>query len=482
MQEQEEGLKEKTARGLFWGGLSNGIQQLLNLIFGILLARILSRSDYGMIGMLTIFSLIASSLQESGFTAALANKKEIRHKDYNAVFWFSILIALSLYIILYFCAPLIAKFYNVPELTALARYSFLGFLISSLGTAQSAYLFRKIMARQRAMSMMISIITSGIIGVILALNGMSYWGIATQNLIYISCTTCCYWFFSDWRPTFHIDFRPIKQMISFSSKLLITNIFGHINYNILSVIIGKFYTEEEVGDFNQANKWNFMGYSVVAGMVNGVAQPILASVVDDRKRQRRVFRKMLRFTAFVAFPSMFGLSLITPELITITITSKWEMSAEILRILCVGSAFTSIVSLYSNLIISKGKSGVYMKSTIALGIIQCIVMFCCYPYGVLTMVKIYVCINIFWLLVWQYFVWKEIRLSFFLAMKDILPYAVIAGGVMLGTGYITSFLTNIYIILVAKITIAAAAYSAIMWISGSVTFKESFNYFYKGKP
>ena len=163
-------LKEKTAKGLFWGGLSNGVQQLLNLVFGIFLARLLSPEDYGMVGMLSIFSLIASSLQESGFTAALANKKEIKHEDYNAVFWFSILISLSLYTILFFCAPLIARFFNTPELTQLARYSFLGFVIASIGTAQNAYLFRSLMVKQRSQALIIGLFISGIVGITLAFN------------------------------------------------------------------------------------------------------------------------------------------------------------------------------------------------------------------------------------------------------------------------------------------------------------------------
>lgn len=136
----ESSLKEKTAKGLFWGGFSNGAQQLLNLGFGIVLARLLDASDYGMIGMLAIFSAIAGTLQESGFTVALANKQKVSHEDYNAVFWFSTLTGVGIYILLFFCAPFIADFYNNPDLTPLARYVFLGFLISSTATAHNAYL------------------------------------------------------------------------------------------------------------------------------------------------------------------------------------------------------------------------------------------------------------------------------------------------------------------------------------------------------
>lgn len=477
-----QSLKEKTAKSLLWGGLSNSIQQLLNLFFGIFLARTLSRADYGMVGMLSIFSLIASSLQESGFTAALTNKKEIRHEDYNAVFWFSVGMGTTLYIVLSYCAPLIAAFYNTPELTSLARYSFLGFFISSLGVAQSAYMFRNLLVKQRSIAMMSALAISGTVGVLLAVNGFSYWGIATQNIVYVSVLTILYWFYSPWRPSFHFDFRPIKSMLSFSSRLLITNIFGHINYNILSVVLGKYYSGQAVGDFNQANKWNYMGYSVIVGMINGVAQPVLVNVSDDTERQKRVFRKMLRFTAFISFPCMFGLSLIAPELITIAITSKWSESASILQILCIGSAFTSITNLYSNLIISKGKSRLFMWNTIALGIIQVTSMFCCHPYSIMFMIKCYVTINVCWLLVWQYFVWREIGLSLFQTLQDILPYAFIAGITMWVTGYITRlFELNLYVTCLSRILLAALIYTIIMWLSGSVTFKESVQYLMKKK-
>ena len=145
----EQSLKEKTAKGLFWGGFSNGIQQLLNLLFGIIITRMLDSTDYGMIGMLAIFTAVANSIQESGFTAALANKQTFRHEDYNAVFWFSFLMGASLYLLLFFCAPFIAAFYKTPQLIPLSRFLFLGFLISSCGTAHNAVLFKKLMVKKR---------------------------------------------------------------------------------------------------------------------------------------------------------------------------------------------------------------------------------------------------------------------------------------------------------------------------------------------
>ena len=476
-----ESLKEKTAKGLFWGGISNGLQQLLNLFFGIFLARLLTQEDYGMVGVLSIFSLIAATLQESGFIAALANRKEIRHKDYNAVFWFSTLTGLFMYLLLFACAPLIARFFETPELTLLARYSFLGFLISSTGVAHSAYLFRSLKVKQRAMSSVVGLLLSGTTGVTLAYLGFAYWGIATQSLGYVATTTGCYWYFSSWRPTFRVDFSPLKDMFLFSSKLLVTNIFHHIHNNIFSVILGKFYALTDVGNFNQANKWNYMGHSLINGMITGVAQPVLAQVAGDNERQLRVFRKMMRFTCFVSFPAMFGLSLVAPELITIAITDKWIESARMLQILCISGAFIPIVNLCGNLLISKGKSDIFMWNTISLVIIQLGIALVLYPYGIYTLISVYAGINIAWLLVWHHFVSKEIGYSLFSLMKDLLPYLFIAGGVMAITWFCTANSTHIYMRFVAKIGMAASLYILIMWLSGSVTFKESVHYLLKRK-
>ena len=455
--------------------------QILNLVFGIITSRILNDTDYGMVGMLSIFSLIAASIQESGFTSALTNKKNIRHEDYNAVFWFSISISISIYIILFLCAPLIADFYNNERLIPLARFSFLGFVISSFGIAQNAYLFRNLLVKQKAIACITGLTTSGIVGITMAYMGYSYWGIATQSLVYIGVLNLCLWVFSPWRPSLNIDFSPLKGMVGFSFKLMVTNVFNHLNNNLFSIILGKYYSEREVGQFNQANKWNYMGHSFISNMVGSVAQPMFNQVGNDDERKRRAFRKMLRFTSFIAFPAMFGLSLIAPELITIAITAKWLPSAYILQILAVWGAFIPITTLYSNLIISKGKSNIYMWNTIILGIIQLIIMLMLSRYGLHTMLIVYVSINVCWLFVWHYFVYREIKLTLWDALKDIIPYAGIALFTMGITYFVTRGISNIYLFIIAKIIMASILYTGLMWISGSKTFKESMNYLLKKK-
>lgn len=473
-----ESLKQKTAKGLLWGGISNGGQQLLNALFGIFLARLLSPADYGMVGMLTIFSLIAVSLQESGFISALNRKKDARQEDYNAVFWFNVMCSTTVYIVLFFLSPLIAAWFRQPVLVPLARLMFLSFVISSFATTPRAWLFRNLRVKQTAIITMVALVASGVTGVTLAWNGFAYWGIAWQNITYCLFITIGSWMAAEWRPTFHLDFRPLRGMIGFSSKLLATNIFTHINNNLFSLFFGRLYGERMVGYYNQANKWTGMGYNTLTGMVWSVTQPLFARLsYDDPQRMREVFRKMLRFTCFLSFPSLFGLGLIAPEFITIAITDKWLPSAQLMQLLCVGGAFMPVASLYSNFLISQGKSNVFMYNTMAQCFVQMLCMVVLYPYGVEAMVVAYVVVNILGVFAWHFFVRRTMTLTLVESLRDMFPFMVLSllamaaawGASLLVEGHVA-------LSLLVKVVVAAVTYLALMWMFGAAILKECFAY------
>lgn len=474
-----DNLKEKTAQGLLWGGISNSIQQLLSLLFGIFLARLLTQADYGLVGVLTVFSATASALQEGGFISALNKKKEVSHRDYNAVFWCSTLISVCLYALLWLVAPLIAKFYEEPILTPLSRYLFIGFVISSLNIAPRAYLFRHLKVKETSIITICSIIISGIIGVTMAANGFAFWGIATQTIAYVSCMTILCYAVTRWHPTLPVDFTPIREMIGFSSKLIITNVFNIINNNLFSNILGKFYSMSVVGNFSQANKWNQMGHNLITNMLYGVAQPVFTKVEDDKERQLRVLRKMLRFTAFISFPAMFGLSIVSKEVIVITITERWIESAGILSLLCIWGAFVPLSSLFSNLIISRGHSSIYMWCTISLCLTLLVAVIAASPLGFQWMLRLFIGINILWFFVWFWFVRKEIGLHLRDMLLDIAPYILLAAALTLLAAYITAGISNLYLSLLAKVAFVAILYPLILWLAGSHILKESLRYILK---
>ena len=278
-------------------------------------------------------------------------------------------------------------------------------------------------------------------------------------------------------------FAPIREMFAFSSKMLITNIFIGVNNNIFSVVLGKLYNKYEVGTYNQANKWNTMGASTITGMVQGVAQPAFVEVGDDIERLRRVFSKMLRFTCFISFPVMFGLALVAPEFIVTLIKEKWLSSAHLMQYLCIGGAFLPIATLYYNLIISRGKSDVYMWNIIAQGcaILGSILMIHAANGTITHMVIAYVAIVILWVGIWHIFLYQEIRYPFLSALKDILPFLLIAATAIGVTYFATLWIDNRILLLICRIPMVAALYLGMLKLFGAQILRECWGYLLKKK-
>lgn len=479
--EEKSSLKERTAGGMLWGGLSNGLMQLIAAVFGIVLLRHITPEDQGKVAMLNIFAAIASALQESGFIAALCNKKEPTNEEYNAVFWFNLMVSASLYIILWFCAPLIAEFYGDNDLITLARVLFLGFLLSGFGTVQRAYLFGHLMVRQTSICSLTAMLLSGIVGVTMAVCGFAYWAIVTQAVCFVLFTQIMAWHFSPWRPTLSINLAPAWKMFGFSSKLMLTNIVNICNLHAFSVLLGKFFGEYTAGIYTTARGWDDKASSTITGMVTSVAQPTLAQVTEDIGRYRQVFRKMLRFVCFVSFPAMLGLGLVAQEFILLTVGEKWRESALLLSLLCIHGAFVPITTLYSNLTISRGRSGVNMGCTIG----QCLAVWAglilLYPYGMLPMVIYFVALNVAWLAIWQWWAWRLTGLTFMDALKDIMPFLIFTLAVLAVTWWLTSGITNLWLLLISRIIITAILYGGIMWVSGAKIIREAIQYIVKRK-
>lgn len=458
-----ETLKEKTARGLMWGGLGSGVQQVVGLAFGIVLGRLLAPSDYGMMAMISIFSLVATALQDSGFRTALANIKNPQPADYNSVFWFNIIVASSLYALLFVAAPLIGDYYHTPRVVPLCRYAFLSIVIASLGTAQSAYLFKHLKAKQQATAGGIAVIVSSMVGVLMAFCGAAYWSLATQGLVYVSINTFFQWYFSPWRPTLRgITFAPVRRMFRFSCKILATTIMTCVNNNVLNILLGHYFSPRDTGYYNQAYQWNNKCFSLVQSMVAQVAQPVLVSLGNEPGRQTDVFRKMMRFTAFISFPLLFGFGLVAEDFIVIALGEKWLASAQLLQILCVSGATMPLATLFSNMIISKGRSGTFFWCTFSLGLMQIATMLVVWPMGIRAMVVAYVVLNTSWLLVWQYFVRRLTGYGYCQFFKDVMPFALAAFAVMAVTHVATSPLANHWALFVSRFAIAVVLYYGVM--------------------
>ena len=229
-------LKSKTARGLLWGGMSSLLQQLIGLFFGIIIARILSPADYGMVGMLGVFSALAVVLQESGFVFVLTNRQVFSKIEYSTVFWFNISVSIFIYMILFFCAPLIADFFDKEELVPLSRFIFLGFVFSSFGVVQNAYLYKEMKVKERSIARIAALIIACIVGYLMAINGFQYWGIATQGLVSTFIGTIIIWFYSPFRPKLVFDVKFLRVVLPDGMRFAFSNIVSVFAQNIYSII------------------------------------------------------------------------------------------------------------------------------------------------------------------------------------------------------------------------------------------------------
>ena len=475
----EKTLKEKTATGLLWGAANNLAIQVLSALIGIVLGRLLSPAEYGIVGMLAIFSAIAASLQESGFTAAITNMKQATNREYNAVFWFSTCMSVSLYALLYFMAPLIATFFHQQELVSLSRLVFASFVIAGIGTAHSAYMFRNMMNREKAIMNTVAILVSGLVGITLALHGYSYWSLAWQQFIYICVIDLGRLYYVRWLPTLPVDMSPIREMFGFSSKILITNIMNQVNNNVLSFIFGRLFAARDVGNYTQAAKWNQMGHSLISGTIQQVAQPVMASISEDGEgRQVNVFRKMLRFTVFLSMPAMLGLALVA-DFVVLLLGDKWADSVMLLRILAVSGAFLPIQTLYQNLFISHGRSDTYMWCTFAQIVVQIAVILLFSAWGLQNMVTAYAAIQVLWVGVWQTLARRLMVIRNRDVLKDVCPFLLSAAVCVAVAGLTTQAVGQPVVRILLRILISAILYIGIMKMAHVKIFSECINYLFK---
>ena len=477
-----ENLKEKTAKGLMWGAINNGTMQVLNLLIGIIVLRQLTPDDTGLVGMLAIFTAIAGNLQSSGFSTALINEKQPTAQQYNSVFWFNILMGGLLYVLLFMSAPLIAWFFHQPRLTDLSRFLFLSFFISSFGISTNAYMVKNMMNREITIINLTALVISGSTAIVMALNDMAYWSLAWQQVVNSAILILGRFYYVKWKPSLLFTFDYIRQTFSFSMKILVTMIVNTVNQNLLTVIFGRLFRDARVvGNFFQAYKWDSMAFQTVGGMVGQVAQPVLVSVREEKEREQQVFRKMLRFTAFLSFPALFGLALVAREFILCTIGYEWIECIPLLQILCISGAFMPIYTLYQNLVISHGRSDINMWLNIGQIVLQLCIILLFYRQGITIMVIAYTIFNILWLGAWMPSAKRIIGLRFLNVLKDIVPFMLCGALVMVATYFATMAISNIYLLLVVRVLIAAALYYGIMRLLNVVILRECMQFILKKK-
>lgn len=356
-----DSLKAKATRGVLWSALDRFLAQGSQIVFNVILARILMPEDFGLVGMLSIFIVISQSFVDSGMGSGLIQKKDRTDLDFSTVFIFNAAVSLVIYLILFLSSPLIADFFEKQELVLLTRILGLSIIINSLSIVQRSILSISLDFKTFAKINSISIIISGIIAVALAYSDWGVWSLVIQNLLMAIISVILFWTFSKWKFSLKFSVESFKNLFSYGSKLLIASLYANTFSEIYNVSIGKIYTAQSLGFYTNAKKFSDSASSTITSVLQQVTFPILSSLKDDREKLISVYVRLIRITAFFVVPLMSLFALLADPLIRLLLTDKWESAIPLLQWLCIARIVTPISVVNMNILNAVGRSDLFLK-------------------------------------------------------------------------------------------------------------------------
>jgi O-antigen/teichoic acid export membrane protein len=356
-----QGLKEKTIKGFSWSFIDNIANAGITFLVGIILARILSPAEFGLIGMITIFIAVSNSIVDSGFSSALIRKVKTKDIDYNTVFYFNLCLGIGLYLILFFSAPAISRFFNEPVLISITRVMGTVLIINAFGIVQRTLLVKAVDFKTQAKISLIASIISGFVGITMALKGFGVWSLVGQQITRQLLNSIFLWVFNKWRPALEFSKESFHELFGFASNLLIADIINTIYNNIYFLIIGKFYSAAQLGQYTRAEQFNSIFSSNLANVVQRVSYPVLSSIQDDDERLKLTFRRIIKATMLVAFASMLSLAAVAKPLILILIGEKWLPAVGYLQIICFAGMLIPLHAINLNMLMVKGHSDLLLR-------------------------------------------------------------------------------------------------------------------------
>lgn len=461
---EQDNLKQKVSKGLLWNTIHNLSMKGIQFLLMLFMARLLSPDDYGTVGLLAIFIQLSNTFAESGFSLALVRKQDRTQVDLSTAFYFNIVVGIICYFIVFCIAPWVADFYSKPILTSLLRVLALTIPISSLGTVLVAMMNYNMQFKKQAMISITHTLVSGALGLAMAFMGYGVWALVGQSLIATCLGTVLCWLLNRWHPSWIYSWKSFHEMFGFSSKLLLTRIIDTIYGNVYSIVIGKVYSPATLGHYTRAQNWTTMPSTNIVGILNNVSFASLSKIQDDIERLRSVYRKMIKTSAFIVFPLMFGLSAVSLPLIFFTIGTKWELCAQILQIICFMFVFMPIQSLNINLIQAMGRSDLSLKISVVGKVLSLLVLFGSLPFGIIPMCWFSVISSVVILLINFYYVSKLLGLSFLNQLKDLFPSACLSAIMYIAVLFTIRLFSIDWIQLLAGIFVGMALYTGLAYV------------------
>lgn len=478
--QSEVGIKLKTARTLKWNTIDRFSSQILYAVTGIILANVLSKEDFGLIGAILVFQAFAILFVDSGFGAALLQKKQPTDKDYSTVFWFNLAVSIIVYISLWFAAPYIADLFQGDErLIPLSRVMFISFIINALSIVHTNRLMKSMNVKMIALSNLVGLILSGGIGIILALTGYGAWALVWQSLILAATKTIWLWCTGRWWPIYGFHKESLRQIYRIGIGVFTSSFLNTLFLNIYSFIIGAYYNLASLGNYTQADKWSKMGSASISQILTASFIPVLSRYQDSRTDFLRVVGKINRFTAFILFPFMGGLFVMAEPIFHLLFGTKWDSAILLFQILIIRGIFVVLTSLYNNYILALG----YAKKLIIIELAK----------DIFTIIAIVSTIfmqsieALVWgqlgagVLTYIFMLWltsRHIGYSAFKFIGDLAPYASLTAVAAIAMWAVSHIFNAPIINIAIESIIGVGIYYCALRIAGSTILKESTDYIF----
>ena len=462
----EGSLKSKTFTGAIWSALERFAAQGISFVVMIIMARILTPADYGLVGMVLIFIHVAQSLVDSGFSQALIRKQDRDETDNSTVFYFNIVIGVALYVILWFLAPVIADFYNEPRLRDLTRVICLGIIFNSLVVVQRALLTVSIDFKTQAKASLFAAFSGGVAGISMAYTGWGVWSIVAYHVANLALNCGLLWLYSSWRPKWLFSWVSFRQLFSFGSRLAVSGLLHNLYINGFNMVIGKVYKAADLGFYTRGQQFVSFFSSNISGILQRVTYPVLCRFQDDDEKLGEAFLKMVRISSYVVFSLMMGMVGVAKPMIGMLLGEKWLYSAVLMQILCCGYMWFTLYSLNLNILLVKGRSDLYLRLEIIKKLCFIAVLCAVVPFGLDMMCWGVVVNSLLEVIINSYYTGKMINVSIWKQLKVVLPslaYAVSTGlvawlvSVFIPGGYTVKFIAGVasgilWFILVSVVT------------------------------
>lgn len=407
-----ESLKNKFFSGIAWTLIQNIAGKALSVVFTIILARLLMPEDYGLIGMLSIFIAISDVFIQSGFGQALIQKSNCTDDDFSTAFYFNVGVSITIYIILFICAPLIADFYHEPQLIILTRVLSLNFVLGSLNIVQQSKIAKAMNFKALAVVSIVCVFFSGVVGITMAYMGFGVWALVGHTLSATMLRVFIFPLFTKWHPNKPFNRASFRHLWSYGSKILVTGILEVIIRNLSNILIGRYYDKEQVGYFSKARNFADVPAMTISSVLGTVLFPLLSEIHEDEKKHKAVFKRVSFYTVLLSFPLMILMTLLAEPIVIILFTEKWAACVPMLQAFLLARAFLPLNVINANVLQTKGDTTLYMKVYFVTGPLSVLAIVIAIPFGVQAMAWATLISGVLYYLIFAVVIGKRINYSF----------------------------------------------------------------------